>query len=143
MEGGLFCCGSGPVVLSHLTRYRSSEEDSLNEALPELLSRLAAMNVTPRRVSEFLPESGSAIATEAIALAQRTGGSANTEGLNECSYVWNFRRLHICVQGMRDDCASLEGAFLERKAKCACTPKSSQYTVTNLGEIVQVTCSVP
>lgn len=135
--------GSGPVVLSHLTRYRSSEEDSVNEALPDLLSRLGAMNVTPRRVSDFLPEPGSEIAAEAAALAERPGGSGITEGLRECSYVWNFRRLHICVQGMRDDCASLEGAFLKQEQTCACTPKSSQYTVTNLGEIVQVTCTVP
>lgn len=135
--------GSGPVVLSHLTRYRSSEEDSVNEALPELLSRLSAMNITPRRVSEFLPQPDSQTASEAIAFAERPGGSASTEGLNECSYVWNFKRLHICVQGMRDECASLEGAFLEREATCACTPQSSQYTVTNLGEIVQVTCTGP
>lgn len=133
----------GPVVLSHLTRYRPGTEPSVNEALPALLARLRVQNISPALVSQFLPEPGSSASEEAVVQAVAPGGtSVAAEGARQCNYVWNFKRLHVCIEGMRDDCATLESPFLQQEESCACTRNNVEYNLTNLGELVQITCSI-
>lgn len=132
----------GPVVLSHLTRYRPDNEPSVNEALPALLARLRAQNISLARVSQFLPEPGSTASEAAVDEAAAPGMSAAVEGGRQCNYVWNFKRLHVCIEGMRDDCASLESPFLQQEESCACIESNVEYNLTNLGELVQITCSI-
>ncbi|MBL8020562.1 MAG: polysaccharide deacetylase family protein [Leptospirales bacterium] len=152
--------GQGAIVLSHLTRYRPMSEPSVNEMLPGLLTRLATSRVRTARISDFLvatavppPEKPPLKPPVKPPLrpplkptpTPTAPPEANLVELkaSQCNYSWNFKRVHICLQGIsKADCDALEDSFLSREELCPCTQKGVSHDVENLGEIVQISCKM-
>ncbi|MCE9596837.1 MAG: polysaccharide deacetylase family protein [Spirochaetia bacterium] len=138
--------GQGAIVLSHLTRYRPSTEPSVNEMLPSLLKRLGTSRIQTARISDFLLATAVRPPVKpGPAVTPVPAPEANLVELKstQCNYSWNFKRVHICLQGIsQSDCDALEDSFLSREESCPCTQKGVQHEVENLGEIVQVSCKM-